>query len=791
MAVAGSFKQQCPSCEAMVLIKDRKLIGKKIDCTSCKYRFVVEAPKGEAEETPPAKPAAVTTKKPAAKSSDAITTKKGPAKPGGPPVKKKVGPRRPLDDDDDEGAEPKKEGRNNTMLIGIGLAVFCVALLGVGGFFLLSGPSNTNSEVKGKSEKIQTKPEGPAKVAPVADTGELPTNVLPGDTQVVFNVGMNGPVGRAAFDTPGGFSRKRIDKKLGINADKVEGILVGLNVKKHWAFAAIRTTAPVDVDNLKKALGLQPAPGGPINKREYFVTTPTPWLGNLERTALEAVPLLAEPGGPVEPRPVAVCLMNPTLLIAGDVGPVKEFLEADGTPAARTTAPAASGGKKGDEKSDRYLTIEPALKSALDQVEGKRPPLLSVAWDMKAFKDRLPEAQKALRSLSGNPVVVAGAVPIDSLANQMENITAGALAVRLNTREKKTFVSLALEGKDKDTSNFLQNTWADLAGKVANLPPLPNLPIRLEIGGQVFGPANERTAKLAISTEAVNATWVANAELTLVQSLENELRPAVVLMRAVSDLAESQSRIFELSAATQLMAEKDKGYPRGTSERKLPGNRLGRPYPPSERVGWMPQLLPYLGYEGVYQNISFDDPWKEGRNAQMGAIPIPAFLDSRYPQSKWFATVRDDQGNSVRLGATHFVGVAGVGRDAAEYPATDPRAGIFGYDRATPLDDIKDGRSKTMLLLQVPPTYQRPWIAGGGATIMGVPEKDSVKPFVCVQNEGKMGTFAVMADGSVRFIPETIPDDVFKAMATINGGEPVDLEKSIIQTELKTKPEPK
>ena len=44
MATSASFKQQCPSCEAWVPIKDSSLIGRKIDCPKCKYRFVVEDP---------------------------------------------------------------------------------------------------------------------------------------------------------------------------------------------------------------------------------------------------------------------------------------------------------------------------------------------------------------------------------------------------------------------------------------------------------------------------------------------------------------------------------------------------------------------------------------------------------------------------------------------------------------------------------------------------------------------------------------------------------------------------
>jgi hypothetical protein len=50
MAATTSFKQQCPSCEAMVPIRDPGLIGRKIDCPKCKYRFVVEKPKGRDDD---------------------------------------------------------------------------------------------------------------------------------------------------------------------------------------------------------------------------------------------------------------------------------------------------------------------------------------------------------------------------------------------------------------------------------------------------------------------------------------------------------------------------------------------------------------------------------------------------------------------------------------------------------------------------------------------------------------------------------------------------------------------
>src|SRR6187549_101122 len=80
MAASSSFKQQCPSCEAMVPIRDPGLIGRKIDCPKCKYRFLVEEPAGEAGDDAKGKKdakTAVTAKKPAAKAAPA---KAAPAK---------------------------------------------------------------------------------------------------------------------------------------------------------------------------------------------------------------------------------------------------------------------------------------------------------------------------------------------------------------------------------------------------------------------------------------------------------------------------------------------------------------------------------------------------------------------------------------------------------------------------------------------------------------------------------------------------------------------------------------
>ena len=161
MAANTSFKQQCPSCEEMVLIKDGKLVGKKVDCPKCKFRFVVEEPKDESgeyeevseEEAKPAakKPAAKAAAKPGSKATIKADPKKdangkSPAvkkdangKPA-PAVKKK--PKKDDDDDDDEKPTFKKKsskGGSKKVMMAAGIAVVAFGLLGVAGYFVFSG----------------------------------------------------------------------------------------------------------------------------------------------------------------------------------------------------------------------------------------------------------------------------------------------------------------------------------------------------------------------------------------------------------------------------------------------------------------------------------------------------------------------------------------------------------------------------------------------------------------------------------------------------------------------------
>ena len=86
------------------------------------------------------------------------------------------------------------------------------------------------------------------------------------------------------------------------------------------------------------------------------------------------------------------------------------------------------------------------------------------------------------------------------------------------------------------------------------------------------------------------------------------------------------------------------------------------------------------------------------------------------------------------------------------------------------------------MMIQVPHdgvTGVSPWIAGGGATLRGVPETNSIAPFVLstdrngkiIQHNNAPRMFS-WPTGRSALLAEDVSDDVFKAMCTVSGPAP-------------------
>ena len=119
-----------------------------------------------------------------------------------------------------------------------------------------------------------------------------------------------------------------------------------------------------------------------------------------------------------------------------------------------------------------------------------------------------------------------------------------------------------------------------------------------------------------------------------------------------------------------------------------------------------------------------------------------------------------------------FVGIAGMGSDAAELPDGHPRAGVFGYGRTNTIASIVDGTSNTMMLstLRIP---NQSIYAGGRETVRGFSQRPYLNGPDGIGSDGGRGVPILLADGSVRALTPEVAPAVVEALATKAGGEQV------------------
>jgi prepilin-type processing-associated H-X9-DG protein len=207
-----------------------------------------------------------------------------------------------------------------------------------------------------------------------------------------------------------------------------------------------------------------------------------------------------------------------------------------------------------------------------------------------------------------------------------------------------------------------------------------------------------------------------------------------------------------------------------------PGTVAGGSMPPEQRLSWVTLVVRYQNPYLFDADRAWDDP--ENRLPRVRSMTVSGqeeMVSSMTPAE--LLPGLSCPANHFRLAAglpypVHYVGIAGVGMDAPTLPIGHPRSGVFGYDRPTRLADIKDGAATTLLLVET--TFQNgPWTAGGPATVRGL--DPARQPYFGRGHQfggaHPGGTMVALADGSVRFLPETIAPKVFEALATIAGGE--------------------
>ena len=179
----------------------------------------------------------------------------------------------------------------------------------------------------------------------------------------------------------------------------------------------------------------------------------------------------------------------------------------------------------------------------------------------------------------------------------------------------------------------------------------------------------------------------------------------------------------------------------------LPDNRIERPAVrgATELAG---SLLPYLEQQPLHERFNFNVPWDHSDN-----LPL---LDSM-PDVLKCPNLRADDTNTV------YLAVVGLD-DAAPVDET-----IFYGDppRSSRIRDILDGTTNVIMNVEADLDQAVPWTKPDDWRF------DPQNPRRGLGNLRRMGFLALLADGSVRFIPADLDDQTVRYLMSRNDGNPI------------------
>lgn len=854
--MAGEFKQQCPSCEAMVSIKDETLIGKKTECTKCKFRFLVEAPsKGKPadDKKAPSVKSKAAGKEAAAKAKQEIKKAESGQK------------------------APSKAGAKNKQMLIIGGAVGGVALVAiVAAMFLFSGGednSKTKVAEKGKrnrptpvtpngpndkpEETPEEKPKEEEKTPVVAKSDGVDPDVsirLPSDSKVVAIIKMesffNSMLAKVLFTTPGAFNTKDFAKTFGIPLESIEQIMLAKSsmlpdfnpLKKSWKMAILRSKEPFKKAHMEKSLsltqelpldGLQWAKiagqldslsslmlGFESNEKLSFFLADSRTIviasedkmndylkkdkGKPKKIAMAApppeTPKPVDPNNPMPPTPMPPGSPPPMPMPNGQpVDPNAPPMPVDPNAPPMPVAPPVS------VKGNHYETLPLRFAKVMQISEGDMSGgIMTVGVDLGELAAVIPIASAFLSTYK-----TPGGAPIPpDIVNQIKNFSkleylvfllpkmdfdsqdGKLIAVSRDRKVASDFVKLAFPLVKKiplalkEAKLDISATTEDKTGGDPSVTPDPNAPPAGSAGTEeMFKPGAHGGVSVVATYEPITSNmamgFIVGLKLppAMLKTFEGSFAEYLVTLKNNFETKLIGKSADPISKSIMGYVNDKKAFPRGTAEEATNNKKFGLKMAPDKRVGWIVELLPYFSngdYASFAKLVDKGKSWSDPKNHQVARMFIPDLL---YATPVEGVSVSSD---TNQLGITNFIGVSGVGFASGEYPADNKKSGIFGYERITKIEDIKDGPANTIALLLIKQNKNHPWIAGGGASIAGISEgPDALAPFLVLEktNRNKEKEFtgiAIMADGKIREISSKISPEIFRAMCTIDGGEKID-----------------
>ena len=264
--------------------------------------------------------------------------------------------------------------------------------------------------------------------------------------------------------------------------------------------------------------------------------------------------------------------------------------------------------------------------------------------------------------------------------------------------------------------------------------------------------------------------------ITIIAVLIGLLAPATCRVRRAAIRMSCQNNLKQLGLAVHNYRDAIGTFPPGT----VPDTQV----PPDQRLSFFASLLPYIEQDAIYRQLKQSEPWDSAPNRAATERSCLRIISC----PEWMMERGQVTGAALAQGhlcVTNYVGLGGIGIDAAALPIGDPRIGFFGYDRKLKIEQVKDGLSTTTILIETG-SQVGAWMRGGPNSTRPVePEQGQLSgdglafggthflDATLFEPKHADGFNLLLADASVRYLKNSVHPDLLIALATAAGGEEI------------------
>lgn len=242
--------------------------------------------------------------------------------------------------------------------------------------------------------------------------------------------------------------------------------------------------------------------------------------------------------------------------------------------------------------------------------------------------------------------------------------------------------------------------------------------------------------------------------LAIVALLLGLLLPAIQKVRQEANRTVCTNQLRQIGIALHHYHDTYHTFPPGGVDWRPPGNSTKR------QLAWCVFLLPYLEQETLFNSLKLSKPFDSPENAAGAAAVLSVFVCPSKPRTNYRFEGR---------GMCDYGGIFGQ----ALFGSNNPHNGTMLFDKPIRIPMIADGTSHTMMISEDTQRDNGQWINAMNLFDVAFPINRGPVYDPDIHSEHSGGANGLFADGSVRFLRETMDVWVLAAIVTRAGGEPV------------------